>query len=474
MLDKSAGQFSSVPGYAVIVFDENINDKEFCDMLAMAHIKKIFSASNQTALLNEFSEIKEIPLSEYFKRIEPFDPRNDGYAEMARALFVLQGKQRIFIPVSDLGLSPKEKIDSALKNAPPYKVIFQNSSHNRMSAIIIFLCAYLTAVFLAGKNIKKTNDKFLIYYIVFFFPSFAVLARNGTAGIAACAVFTAVFQILRGGAHRILTRFYYENHAQDTKFKTFTERLTAELRFETPKFVLLAALYTLICIISGISVLSSVCAPLCFLAAFSAALFTESVRGHLMNHIRFTFVPISPRKYSEKKIPVLPAPFLCAAFVCAVVSLTGVTGEPQPAAPEFLNKTTQIPIKQDYEKHIEFQKNFSYRRLFDSSGDQSEKDKKNSGAEYFHYTIGENKLITSQTTGETSGLDFPDSANFGEARPWTLKPLAAFLTGTPDSARLTPRLPPAAELVSVFLAVCLYVPFIVTRHRKKLPYLIYN
>jgi hypothetical protein len=101
-------------GYATLVCGDVYSDREIRDRLDSQGLKGLVSESDQWALLDCFGYIEKVPLVEYEERLLPFDPRNDGYAEKLRSLFVRDGKRFVYIPV---GANNTENLDAAISQA---------------------------------------------------------------------------------------------------------------------------------------------------------------------------------------------------------------------------------------------------------------------------------------------------------------------------------------------------------------------
>jgi hypothetical protein len=95
-------------GYAALALGQGAPDREIALALEQALGRPVLSESSQWVFLNSFNASERIPLDEYDSRLEPFDPRRDGYAEKLRNFFVRDGKRWFFIPLDRefFGLPP--------------------------------------------------------------------------------------------------------------------------------------------------------------------------------------------------------------------------------------------------------------------------------------------------------------------------------------------------------------------------------
>jgi len=101
-------------GYATLVCGDAYSDREIRDRLDSQGLTGMVSESDQWFLLDCFGYIEKVPLVEYEERLLPFDPRNDGYAEKLKSLFVRDGKRFVYIPI---GANNPENMDAAIAQA---------------------------------------------------------------------------------------------------------------------------------------------------------------------------------------------------------------------------------------------------------------------------------------------------------------------------------------------------------------------
>jgi hypothetical protein len=470
-------------GYAMLVLDEEQNDREICALLKKHNINNYRSESTEWFLLNDFSGIQKIPLDEYPARLESFDPRNDGYAEKARAVFVREGRRRIFIPVEGLGgfgpASPEAKIIDALEGTAYSSIHFQSVRRNPVANTVIFIIACIFLLLAAWKIASVNREPYIALYAILFIPSLALLAGSGAAGFALAALCLGYFQTLRKPILFFLARKRYE---KKPPLKFAAPEVLELFRFEKPNgsgegllaekwtIIPLAALFFGICIAGRIPALTVVCFGLFFTLAFVSVLAAEAMRGRLSRHIPFTFVSIRSASYQKTKYPSLPVPFLAALIIQIIVS--SFTGAGAALSLDFpdLGKDIELPDKNDWERHLETQQSFGLRNL-NTVPENTQN--------YFHYSLGEDGLIKS------AEIDRHFSVAREEAPRWALGELIAFIQGTGKTGVTPPRpasgtaVKRADSLLVGFFALCIYIPFIFQRsfqrHRKRLPcLLLYN
>jgi hypothetical protein len=456
-------------GYTMVVLDEKADEEAVCANLSKHNVKNYIASSTETAFLNNFDSVLQIPLSKYFNNIETFDPRNDGYVERAFSIFVSDGKRRIFIPNKELyGIeSPQKKLqnilgDDVLIDTP---VFSQNNTLN----IIIFIAASVLLLLIARKISIIQRDKFKFLYAIAFVPQLFMLASYGAAGFAIDASSLALFQVLRHPLLRFLTGVRYERKLHlNFDIASFTyvfkidkiQSLLKELIPDLNKIIPLVIIFVAVSMIGKISFISAFCFFVFFGLSFCSCALAESLRGKIKEHIPFAFVPL--KSYRPVKFPTLPVPFLLAAMahivLSSIFSTNSIlnTGTVRPVA--FKNNNA-IVTKEDFENHFRFQQNFSQtslnlsKRIIKPASDQN----------YFHYNLGEDGLIL-------SAEPYDDESLSGRIPEFTLAPLAAFLQGS-EKVKLTLSQTGNAN-ASFLIVLFLYLPFVLQRHRKKMPFLV--
>ncbi|GMO21877.1 MAG: hypothetical protein Pg6A_09180 [Termitinemataceae bacterium] len=401
---ESSPVISGSKGYAALVFDQSCDDAEISRRLKEAKIKGVISASEQTVYLNVFSGLKELSLDSWFDNVESYDPRNDGYAEKALAIFVNKGKRRVFIPASQMwaGGDPGTRFSRILEGIE-FKLDLPDYRAASPAGLIVFIICAVLFIMLARKIGKITGDSFLKWYAVFLLPALALLSRAGTAGFALCAAQLAMFQILRPAVLRFITAFRFCSREE------ILPRLIREIRPKIFKTTVLFAVMALILFFSPVSIKTALSGILCVFFAFITAVWAEARRGKIPARVRYIFVPIQSSGYHTRRLPALPLPFLAgmaASFIIALFSPAGAVLETPRMLFEW--NSDEIPSYADFERHFEFQNQFAYKKLGGEEG------------KYLRYTAGENELL--------SVADIEENKNDSTKTPeWTLKPLAAFL-----------------------------------------------
>jgi len=133
-------------GYATLACDDFYSDPEIRERLDSLGFTGLVSESDQWALLDCFGSIEKIPLVEYQQRLLPFDPRNDGYAEKIRSLFVRGGKRFIYIPLSANRLENMETEIARAMVGVPYSLDYTQPPPKR--DIFLPLIAFCLTAFI--------------------------------------------------------------------------------------------------------------------------------------------------------------------------------------------------------------------------------------------------------------------------------------------------------------------------------------
>jgi hypothetical protein len=145
--------------YAVLVLDDAIPDREIRAGLESGGFSGIISESTQWVFLFFFGSIEQIPLDEYDKRVFPFDPRNDGYAEKLRSLFVHDGQRFVYLPLGFATRAGMEKkIASAMGDIPySLEITVPASRPLRPPWLLITLFCAAAAALLIIPPLRKTK-----------------------------------------------------------------------------------------------------------------------------------------------------------------------------------------------------------------------------------------------------------------------------------------------------------------------------
>jgi hypothetical protein len=500
---KPASQGAMRGGYATLIIDESQNDAEICALLSKHGIDNYISESTQRFFLNDFESVKQIPLADYKTRLLDSDPRNDGYAEKLRTLFLTSGQRRIYIPTSELsgftggglnagGQNAEARITQALEGMPYKALVWQNVRQDNTLFIILFFCVALF-VFLATirnallkKNpMLKTINMAFPAQIAALLPSFAIVACSGVAGFALCAIYMAIFQIFR---RPLLDLFINcqpgppdKGNARSGKssFASCLQRRLLRVEKKQSMLIIAEALIVIaiaLCISGGIGAFQAAAGFVCFIAAWFSSSWALSKRDRETAHVRFMRLPLYPEIYPQIHHQAslqgglslhgfkaaLALPWTIAAVLALVLSLL-ISAGPDRAAPQasLKNSPSDFVSEEDYRNHIAFQQNFAMRRL----SPPAEEGGGHPQEAYLRYRVDENGLFHEGEpwTAPESGAEFP---------PFPLRNLLAFLQT--DHAIAAP-VAGAGQLAAILISLLEYVVIVVLLgrrlgHRKSLSF----
>jgi hypothetical protein len=477
------GTSGKAAGFAVLSVDAAYSDRAVGEALSGAGIPGYISESNSWVFLDDFGELKRVALDLYDEMVEPFDPRNDGYAERLRSFFVKDGKRRFFIDLGSLWRQPQPDAFRSGTKALPGATLTYGQLEGRISAalggetaftldgfsatrdgsglwlLLLSLAASGGALFLALKT-PGAFPRGFSRLTAALIPAQGALALSGPGGFACAAALFGCFECLLPPIRENLLR---------------VQRYRRRFRFDRIFRInwLLALFFFLVYVLaaaaSPVDPLTAVLAGISAFTAFGLFLRLESSEsnpegGHI--HRRFLPIPIRAPSFSLNSFPRITLPFALASFFSLFLPLFGASGRSQDIFPAALSRRDSplaampdIPAREEYEAHFAFQASFSLRPLGsqDRTGD----------AAYLAYYLGEDGLIAGSLAGlpgdsrETANPAAPD---YPEIPPFPLEELSAFLeNGRNYTARGTGAGDIFAALVILFLAL----PSCFRRVRKK-------
>jgi hypothetical protein len=186
--------------YAELICSEAVPDREIRERLENNGFSGLVSESGQWVLLDSFGSIERIPLDEYDSRVLPFDPRNDGYAQKLRSLFVRDGKRSIYIPLGSAAArhSKLEKrfasalgdIDYSFETGGP-------ASASRPAVFYLALFCFASLAFFVARPLRPVQGRELPCLIPLL-PALAPLALGGATGFAMASLLAGCAALLAG------------------------------------------------------------------------------------------------------------------------------------------------------------------------------------------------------------------------------------------------------------------------------------
>ncbi|MDR2342971.1 MAG: hypothetical protein LBD86_00385 [Spirochaetaceae bacterium] len=440
--------------YITLITDEGLDDKLIAEKLGGAGVKNVLSESSQWFFLNDFSGLRRMPLDEFSDSLLETDPRNDGYARRLSSLFVRDGLRYFYIPESSIRPASPEaagrRISGALDGIPYSLEIPDTYRADSTNGALIFIVAALLSLLLsalvpqpapayAGGGRRMPEFTLMVAALL---PASSLFARQGPAGLALTALSLALFIMLYEPL-----KFLFMRRSPDAGFST--SRIAYVKRFlsrERDRIIFMFVLFTTVFIAGGINIIY---APAVFLlCCLSAAAYFWAVtvpRGR-NPHPRFVPVDIRPRRRVKRRVMLVVLPFTLASVVSACIPFVTGSGRQMPRhlPPSAINRDIPAIDSGDYERHLAFQKTFSFRKL--GAGDQN--------SEYIRFETGSDGLLypaSGDPSGET-GFEAGDSG----IPPFPLEKLIAFLKGEGYTA-LTRNFD-VKTVIAVLLALLLYIP----------------
>jgi hypothetical protein len=408
-----------------------------------------------------------VPLDFYDEALEPFDPRNDGYAGKLRSFFVSNGKRRFFIdlrPYSRPGASLtyrqiEERIGAILGDDKAggeaggrgdfnLDGFFPPRGRSPLWLLFLSLAAPAGALFLVLRGPGAFPPVFsrLIAALI---PVQGALALSGPGGFACAAALFGCFECLLppirenlAGAQHRRRRFRF-----DRVFK---------INWLLALFFFLV--FILAAVITPVDPLSAALAGISAFTVFVLLLWIESNPEKGRTHRRFLPIPIREPSLGLNSLPRITLPFALASLLSLFLFLPGPSGKGADISPAAFLYTDSshtaapdIPAKEEYEAHFMFQSSFSLRPL-------DPRDRAESGA-YHSYYLGEDGLIA----GSRKAAD-PAVPDYSEIPPFPLEELASFLE---NRRNYTARGNGAGDIFAALIILLLALPRCFRRVREK-------
>jgi hypothetical protein len=464
--DAAGGRVSGA--YITVSTDERVADKLVAEKLIAAGIKDVLSESSQWFFLNDFSELRQLPLDQFSDFLLETDPRNDGYAERLRAVFVRDGRRYFYIPRSSLRSSNyaviERRISDALEDTPYSLAISSVYSVNNVNNGLIFVPAALFSLLLSvfvSKSLSRYagRGRFITEFTLMtaaLLPACSLFARRGPAGFALASVTLAFFITLREPLKFFFIRMRLEGGFSVSRLAHIKQFLLKERKI----YIFMFMLFVVICITGRLNISYALSAVLfCCLSAAAYFLACTMPQGR-SPHLRFVPVDIRPRRENRRRITLAALPFTLASV--AAIGMPFV----RQANPQMLPRLfTPDPGKgipavdaDNYKRHIDFQKTFSFRKLGGAV---------NEDLAYAGFEVGGDGLLHPAAGNTPDGTGIGGGAS--AVPPFPLEELIAFLNEEDGEAVVSQDLD-VGGLIAVMLALLLYVPnfsFTLYRNGKK-------
>jgi hypothetical protein len=411
-------------GFAVLTLDASLPDRHIRELLAGQGLPALVGESSQWVFLDDFGRLERVPLDRYWDRLEPFDPRNDGYAERLRSFFVSQGERRIFIGLRGAPLNVADRVEAALGDIR-YSLSALTPPRSWLVPAALFIAAAALTLLLS-REIPLT---------LCFLPLWAPLAGLGAPGFALIAVTAGLGRILLEPIREYFVSRRYGMAGG-------TAPLPPGVLVFSGLFLAAAAL---LAVFGGLPPLTVPAALIGVSLVLCCSLRAESRRGAREGHIRFRPVQISPLTRRPGAWSPVTVPFGLAAlalWLLSAVSPGTAAGDPSRSWTGW-----KSPLELDegsYLEHAAFQMAFSRTPL---GGGESR---------YLRYSLAGDGLIEGAGSAETGE---PEAIP-----PFPLAPLMDFLAGYTYTGS-EPPVVPRGERLCLLVVPGLWV-FLILRDRR--------
>lgn len=356
----------------VVRVPDKILESVVLERLYAAAVQNVISESTQWVYIDDFAGPRAIPLKNYYDYIEPMDPRNDGYADQLKSIFLSDGMRHYFIPLS--GLNPwftqaslLRRLEKSLADLNPS---FQLSETSHIQVPWWLTGLVLSSLFVYAFITFKEKREILLSI-----PAGIIFMPLGIGGIL-CAGLLVALQIC-------ISQFQKDLISRQLKKDPIS--LRHFFHWYRPQFVYSAILLVMYWV-------SGLVFSIHWLLLL-AALIVQGATGSLFTLIRLNyfadightfFLPIeligSVKKHMEPLKSVVPFSLgTLAAFLFFIII---------PGKSPVKVLSTDVPpipvIIEQYKAHIEIQSHFSIRSLHhESSSDSS----------YNTYMLGSDGLL---------------------------------------------------------------------------------
>jgi len=338
-------------GYAVITVDASIDDRELRSVLEAGNYfgPDFISESSQWVMLDEFDALRRIPLDNFSSRIFPFDPRNDGYADKLREVFVKDNKRFVYIPLFagnwNSGLLDR-KFNDLLVDIN-YSVDYFGIGRPLALFFIVYSAASVILLILCYLNRKVHRS---IVNIIPMIPVLSSLGFFGAAGIGCAALLFGLFILLKEPLNELVNPPAAAAKGFDKRMNQLYKEIILPYRYYWLFLPVFIFAFTVLIIFSQLKMIFLLSIFIASFAVFFFSLKIVSLSG--VEHKRFNPVTIVRRRFPVFVFPVYILPFVIGAFLTVFLApyMSG----------SFDNKDFEISISEnDYHNHLTHQVTFS-------------------------------------------------------------------------------------------------------------------
>jgi len=340
-------------GYAVLSADASVDDRLLREKLSGINAPSAsglyagspVSESSQWVMLDDFGSLQMIPLDQYNARVLSFDPRNDGYADKLKNVFVHDGKRFVYIPLKAGGwaASSLDRQFSDMLSGIPFSVEYFGVGKPTSLFFIAYAASSLFLIIICYVKKKSYPGITAVFALL---PVLSCLAFSGACGFAAAALILGLFVCLREPMAEMVKHF---------SFKMIFKNVIAPYKTYWLFFAVFAAAVAVMAIFTDLNPFILLLTFTASLAVFLLSVKTISLWGSTQR--RFVPVMIIRRRSPDFSFSIYMVPFAAAAFI--VMFLTPY----MPGSFSGGGKFNFLVDERDYAAHLAYQADFSTRQI---------------------------------------------------------------------------------------------------------------
>ena len=418
----------STEGCVILSVDESQNDRHVREILAGAG--DFISESSMEIPVDDFGVLKMIPLDSFRDEVEPYDPRDNGYAAKLQSFFVHDGERFFFLPLDDVsgGLSAfrisklRKQVASLLEGVPFTFTVFGQGS-----------APFLYFILLAAACIGALYFSHTPRLFAFELPVLLAFGWCGPSAFVLAAILSGIWELCREPLIELSAARRYKRGYKDyagAGLRGLWERLKP-FKINCLLVLLLLLIYTVYSVTGKLSPLPVIAGCLCFFLLYFFSLKADAGRVRKSRHVPFTPVPLFPYRTRTFSLSPLLLPFAVVSVFALALSLVfpgGNFGLRRQDAPPI--DPAYLVSSEDHNRYFAFQNSFSYTSMDHWSNDGEGLNQEG----YLRYYLGADGLIAGGTdyarrSDAESSLPGRRLAGNGEtvAPPFPLEKLMGFL-----------------------------------------------
>lgn len=352
LLSVRMGPSSAPVPFIALSVSDRLDETDLREGLSSLGFPSAVSESTQRVFLDDFGELKSIALNEYRDFVEPFDPRDDGYAEALRSLFVSSGRRRVFIPLGPLAsLTDPHKTGERIRRffAGEDAQVYVHAVPRRTAPQAALLLGALVFALPAARPILP-----LLPCV----PAVAALGLLGPAGLVLSGLAFALTLLLRTvavEAAHLRSRGQVAGKAAAALLNDFSPRLAGGLAM-----VLLFMLLGLGASLPPVPLVLGLGS--CVLLVWSVPAAAEQRRLR-RGRLRFLPLPLIRSGFDLSGSARAALPFAAAALCSLILALVLPAAGAGDDLSVFLGEGARRITESDFRSHLEHQRSFSFLSL---------------------------------------------------------------------------------------------------------------